>query len=214
MERHLARLLKEEEEKEARDGERRVSDGETSATHGSDIHVPFTGLPRVNSGSFYNDGLPTREPYPGAGAGPSRAGLGLGHSPFSTSSIPSVIPAGSSTPPTSLPASASTPSTQPLSLEDQALQLAISEMYLSSNSLHRPWASNARGTRIGEIILLVDSDTIVPEDCLRDAAREMGEDERVGVVQHESDVLKVVGHYFENGIAYFTRRVNRCISVG
>jgi len=64
-----------------------------------------------------------------------------------------------------------------------------------------------------QIVLIVDSDTIVPEDCLRDAAREMAEDPRVAIIQHESDVLKVVGHYFENGIAYFTRRINRCISI-
>ena len=29
--------------------------------------------------------------------------------------------------------------------------------------------------RIGEIELIVDSDMVVPEDCLRDAAREMRE---------------------------------------
>ena len=27
------------------------------------------------------------------------------------------------------------------------------------------------------------------------------------------DVLQVAHHYFENGIAYFTRRINRCISI-
>jgi hypothetical protein len=30
---------------------------------------------------------------------------------------------------------------------------------------------------------------------------------------HE-DVLQVAHHYFENGIAYFTRRVNKTISLG
>jgi cellulose synthase/poly-beta-1,6-N-acetylglucosamine synthase-like glycosyltransferase len=82
---------------------------------------------------------------------------------------------------------------------------------------------------MGEFILLVDCDTVVPEDCLRDAVREFnepsangegGEDgregggEKVGIIQHESDVMQVVGHWFENGVAYFTRRVNRCISMG
>jgi len=28
-----------------------------------------------------------------------------------------------------------------------------------------------------------------------------------------SDVMQVAHHYFENGIAYFTRRINRCISL-
>jgi len=27
------------------------------------------------------------------------------------------------------------------------------------------------------------------------------------------DVMQVAHHYFENGIAYFTRRINKCISV-
>ena len=29
----------------------------------------------------------------------------------------------------------------------------------------------------------------------------------------ESDVMQVAHHYFENCIAHFTRRINRCISV-
>ena len=28
-----------------------------------------------------------------------------------------------------------------------------------------------------------------------------------------ADVMQVAHHYFENGIAYFTRRINRCISL-
>lgn len=27
------------------------------------------------------------------------------------------------------------------------------------------------------------------------------------------DVMQVANHYFENGIAYFTKRINRCISM-
>ncbi|RDB26851.1 hypothetical protein Hypma_005327 [Hypsizygus marmoreus] len=133
-----------------------------------------------------------------------------------------------------------------LSLEDQALALAIEEVWEESGRRHRPWACNGRATRMGEIVLIVDSDTVVPEDCLRDAAREMSECPDVAIIQHESgtslhlfpfpplfppgstndqlmqfvnstylptDVMQVAHHYFENGIAYFTRRVNRCISM-
>jgi membrane glycosyltransferase len=50
------------------------------------------------------------------------------------------------------------------------------------------------------------------QDCFRDAAREMHECPEVAIIQHESDVLQVAHHYFENGIAYFTRRVNKSIS--
>ncbi|KAL1694017.1 glycosyl transferase family group 2-domain-containing protein [Schizophyllum commune] len=99
------------------------------------------------------------------------------------------------------------------SLEERALQMAIEETYEESGRRFKPWAANARASRIGEIILIVDSDTVVPEDCLRDAAREMRECPTVAIIQHESDVMQVAHHYFENGIAYFTRRINRCISM-
>ncbi len=71
-------------------------------------------------------------------------------------------------------------------LEEKALMLAIDEVYETSQRRWRPWAANGRACRVGEIILIVDSDTIVPEDCLRDAAREMAECPTVGIIQHES----------------------------
>lgn len=118
-------------------------------------------------------------------------------------------------------------------LEERALALAIEETWEESGKKWRPWAANGRATRIGEIVLLVDSDTVVPEDCLRDAAREMAACPTVAILQHESgawirvpvygegtltlsgclDVMQVAHHYFENGIAYFTRRINKCISM-
>lgn len=49
----------------------------------------------------------------------------------------------------------------------------------------------------------LDSDTVVPEDCFRDAAREMGEEggESVGIIQHESGkerlhIARLVTHDF------------------
>ncbi|KAL0959386.1 hypothetical protein HGRIS_014637 [Hohenbuehelia grisea] len=98
-------------------------------------------------------------------------------------------------------------------LEEKALQMAIEEMFEASGGRYRPWAANGKATRLGEIVLIVDSDTVVPEDCLRDAAREMRESPTVAIIQHESDVMQVAHHYFENGIAYLTRRINRCISM-
>lgn len=100
-------------------------------------------------------------------------------------------------------------------LEERALQLAMEEVYQESGGHYRPWAANVRAMRIGALILLVDSDTIVPEDCLRDGAREFAEPEsqELAVLQHECDVMQVAHHYFENGVAYFTRRINKCISM-
>ncbi|KAI0739936.1 glycosyl transferase family group 2-domain-containing protein [Daedaleopsis nitida] len=98
-------------------------------------------------------------------------------------------------------------------IEERALEMAIEEMFEESGGRWRPWAHNAKSLRVGELILIVDSDTIVPEDCLRDAAREMAECPEVAIIQHESDVMQVANHYFENGITHFTRRINRCISM-
>ncbi|KAJ7651191.1 glycosyl transferase family group 2-domain-containing protein [Roridomyces roridus] len=99
-------------------------------------------------------------------------------------------------------------------LEDKAMHLAVEEMYEESGRKYRPWACNGKGLRVGEIILIIDSDTIVPEDCFRDAAREMYESPDLAIIQHESDVMQVAHHYFENGITHFTRRINKCISYG
>lgn len=98
------------------------------------------------------------------------------------------------------------------SFEDLALSLALDEVFEESGGRFQPWAAHGRALRMGEIVLIVDSDTIVPEDCLRDAAREMAESPEVGVIQHESDVMQVAHNYFENGIAHFTRRINHAIS--
>ncbi|KAF8063422.1 glycosyl transferase family group 2-domain-containing protein [Lyophyllum atratum] len=100
------------------------------------------------------------------------------------------------------------------SLEDKALELAIDEVYQANGQKWKPWAKNGRSIRMGEVVLIVDSDTIVPEDCFRDAARELAECPEVAIIQHESDVMQVAHHYFENGIAHFTRRINKCISMG
>ena len=50
-------------------------------------------------------------------------------------------------------------------LEEKALKIAIEEIYEESGKKFKPWASNAKALRVGEIILIVDSDTIVPEVC-------------------------------------------------
>ncbi|KZV80222.1 hypothetical protein EXIGLDRAFT_845734 [Exidia glandulosa HHB12029] len=92
-------------------------------------------------------------------------------------------------------------------LSDHALELAVNE----TNG--EAWASGGKALRIGEVILLVDSDTQVPEDCLRDAARELAQTPEVAILQHGSDVLQVAHHYFENITAYFPRRVNQAIAM-
>lgn len=99
-------------------------------------------------------------------------------------------------------------------LEDRAMKMARDEIFEESGRRFQPWCANGKSIRVGQLILIIDADTIIPEDCFRDAAREMHESPDVAIIQHESDVMQVAHHYFENGITHFTRRINKCISLG
>jgi hypothetical protein len=50
-------------------------------------------------------------------------------------------------------------------LEDKAMNMAVEEIFNDTGKKWKPWACNGKSIRIGEIILLVDSDTVVPEVC-------------------------------------------------
>jgi cellulose synthase/poly-beta-1,6-N-acetylglucosamine synthase-like glycosyltransferase len=64
----------------------------------------------------------------------------------------------------------------------------------------------------GSYILIIDSDTRVPEDCFADAVSEFEQSPEVAVIQHSSGVMQVAHHFFENGIAHFTRSIQLAIS--
>lgn len=61
----------------------------------------------------------------------------------------------------------------------------------------RAWAGG--NVRVGDYILLIDSDTRVPADCLLDAASEMEQSPEVGILQFNSGVMQVTDSFFENG---------------
>lgn len=61
--------------------------------------------------------------------------------------------------------------------------------------------------RIGDYILLVDSDTRVPADCLLDAVSEMEQCPEVAILQYSSGVMNVTASFFENGITFFTNLI-------
>jgi hypothetical protein len=71
-------------------------------------------------------------------------------------------------------------------LEDRAMKLAQEALYAASGGQFMPWCANGKSLRMGEIVLIIDADTVVPEDCFRDAAREMYESPDVAIIQHES----------------------------
>ncbi|KAK5169409.1 uncharacterized protein LTR77_005384 [Saxophila tyrrhenica] len=66
--------------------------------------------------------------------------------------------------------------------------------------------------RVGDYILLIDSDTRVPVDCLLDAVSEMEQSPDVGIMQFSSGVMQVVHDFFENGITFFTNVIYTAIN--
>ncbi|KAK6952550.1 hypothetical protein Daesc_007091 [Daldinia eschscholtzii] len=73
----------------------------------------------------------------------------------------------------------------------------------------KAWADG--NIRIGDYILLVDSDTRVPSDCLLDGVSEMEQCPSIGIMQFSSGVMQVVHTYFENGITFFTNLIYSAI---
>ncbi|KAI1942545.1 hypothetical protein LOZ66_000948 [Ophidiomyces ophidiicola] len=90
--------------------------------------------------------------------------------------------------------------------EDQLYQLALEEVLAADSR-----AVAAGDIRIGEAILIVDSDTRVPVDCLLYGAAEMFLSPEVAIIQHSTGVMQVSEDYFENGITFFTNLIYSAI---
>lgn len=73
----------------------------------------------------------------------------------------------------------------------------------------RTWAGG--NVRMGDYILLIDSDTRVPEDCFLDAASEMEASPQVAIIQYSSGVMNVSDTFFEMGITFFTNLIYTAI---
>ncbi|KAH7093552.1 glycosyl transferase family group 2-domain-containing protein [Paraphoma chrysanthemicola] len=67
------------------------------------------------------------------------------------------------------------------------------------------WAEGS--IRVGDYILLIDSDTRVPQDCLLEAVSEMEQCPNVAILQYMSGVMNVTNSFFENGITFFTNMI-------
>ena len=65
--------------------------------------------------------------------------------------------------------------------------------------------------RMGDYILLIDSDTRVPTDCFLDAVSEMELSPEVAIIQFSSGVMNVTASWFEKGITFFTNLVYTAI---
>lgn len=67
------------------------------------------------------------------------------------------------------------------------------------------WADGS--IRIGDCILLIDSDTRVPSDCLLEAVSEMEDSPQVAILQYSSGVMNVTDNFFEQDITFFTNMI-------
>jgi hypothetical protein len=86
---------------------------------------------------------------------------------------------------------------------DDALREVLEE--LEEDRGVKGWA--AGDILMGDVILIVDCDTRVPEDCFLDAALEFMESPEVAIMQHTAAPMLVTDNYFEKGIAFFTKIV-------
>jgi hypothetical protein len=91
--------------------------------------------------------------------------------------------------------------------EDDAYKQALDEVIKSDDG--RTWASG--DVRIGDYILIIDSDTRVPSDCFLDMVSEMEASPQVAIIQFSSGVMNVTSSFFEKGITFFTNLVYTAI---
>lgn len=89
-------------------------------------------------------------------------------------------------------------------LEENALYKEVMKAVMTE---HEGEAWTDGNIRIGDYILLVDSDTRVPSDCLLEAVSEMEQGQEVAILQYSSGVMNVTNNFFENGITFFTNMI-------
>ncbi|KAJ4248395.1 hypothetical protein NW762_012732 [Fusarium torreyae] len=99
-----------------------------------------------------------------------------------------------------------------LTAEDDDRLYAVALQNMVEADEGNTWAEG--NIRMGEVILLIDCDTRLPEDCLLYGALEMYESPEVAILQHGSGVMQVAHNIFENGITYFTNIVYTAIKYG
>lgn len=87
--------------------------------------------------------------------------------------------------------------------EAQAYRDALSQAVEEDQG--RTWADG--NIRIGDYILIIDSDTRVPTDCFLDAVSEMEQCPQVAIIQYASGVMNITDSFFERGITFFTNLI-------
>ncbi|KAK5727507.1 hypothetical protein LTR15_003403 [Elasticomyces elasticus] len=87
--------------------------------------------------------------------------------------------------------------------EAEAYKTALTEIVEADEG--RTWADG--NIRMGDYILIIDSDTRVPVDCFLDAVSEMEQSPQVAIIQYSSGVMNVTDSFFEKGITFFTNLI-------
>ncbi|KAL1635377.1 hypothetical protein SLS56_001802 [Neofusicoccum ribis] len=87
--------------------------------------------------------------------------------------------------------------------EASAYRTALEEVVEEDEG--RTWADG--NIRLGDYILLIDSDTRVPKDCFLDAVSELEQSPEVGILQYSCGVMNVTDSFFERGITFFTNLI-------
>ncbi|OLN86512.1 Glucans biosynthesis glucosyltransferase H [Colletotrichum chlorophyti] len=87
--------------------------------------------------------------------------------------------------------------------EDAAYEQALAQVIEESEG--RTWAEG--NIRMGDYILLIDSDTRVPRDCLLNAVSEMEASPEVAIIQYTSGVMNVSDSFFEKAVTWFTEMI-------
>ncbi|KAF2727611.1 hypothetical protein EJ04DRAFT_478782 [Polyplosphaeria fusca] len=87
--------------------------------------------------------------------------------------------------------------------ENKAYAEALREVLDERNG--ETWADG--NIRVGDYILLIDSDTRVPIDCFLEAVSEMEASPEVAIIQYASGVMNVTDSFFEKGITFFTNLI-------
>ena len=92
--------------------------------------------------------------------------------------------------------------------EAEAYKLQLQEVIEEDSG--KTWADG--NIRIGDYILIIDSDTRVPSDCFLDAVSEMEQCPQVAIIQFSSGVMNVTTSFFERGITFFTHLIYTAIA--
>ncbi|KAI1841178.1 hypothetical protein JX266_012645 [Neoarthrinium moseri] len=92
--------------------------------------------------------------------------------------------------------------------ENTAYQQCLEEVIQQDEG--RTWAEG--NIRVGDYILIIDSDTRVPADCLLDAVSEMEQSPEVAILQFSSGVMQVTTSFFEKGVTWFTQLIYSAIT--